>query len=459
MPGDAVLKSGSRIAVIGGGPAGSFFAHFARKWAEQKGLDISVTIFDGKDFLERGPRGCNLCAGVISRSLNQRLKDEGIFLPEQRVISWMDGYRLHVEEETLLLNPPDRPGERIPTVFRGNGPRYSKFPEVISFDDFLLSWAQDMGAEVVRFPVREISPPQTQTGRWVIHYGREGRFNEDEADLVVGAFGVNSFFLRKVEALGRGYRPPRTLTTFQAELKLGREYIAERYQNLIHVYMPGSRTIRFATVIPKGDYITITIIGRKNVSPGVFQEFLRLKEIRDGIPPVQPHCLCYPKIAVSPGKNPASDRLIMIGDASFSRHYKNGLESAFITAKMAAEAAFLHGIDAESLRRHFSTPAAGAIVRDNRYGRMLFRLNSLISSMPLLSRSHLSLAKLVPAPPSARKLRTILWHMFTGEIPYRSIFLRIWDLRLQASLLGQTVHMLIRKLRDLIQETQKRSLS
>ena len=68
---DHILKDGSKIAIIGGGPAGSFFAHFAQKWSIQKGIDVSVTIFDGKDFLQRGPKGCNLCAGVIAESLNQ----------------------------------------------------------------------------------------------------------------------------------------------------------------------------------------------------------------------------------------------------------------------------------------------------------------------------------------------------------------------------------------------------
>ena len=77
------LRDGSRIAIIGGGPAGAFFAHFALKYAEEMGINTTVTIFDGKDFLKKGPKGCNLCAGVIAESLNTKLKNEGIFLPEK----------------------------------------------------------------------------------------------------------------------------------------------------------------------------------------------------------------------------------------------------------------------------------------------------------------------------------------------------------------------------------------
>ncbi len=47
---DFYLKDGSHIAVIGGGPAGSFFAHFASKIAKEKGIDIKITIFEGKNF-------------------------------------------------------------------------------------------------------------------------------------------------------------------------------------------------------------------------------------------------------------------------------------------------------------------------------------------------------------------------------------------------------------------------
>jgi 2-polyprenyl-6-methoxyphenol hydroxylase-like FAD-dependent oxidoreductase len=42
------LKNGSKVAIIGGGPAGSFFAHFASQYATEMGIDISITIFDRK---------------------------------------------------------------------------------------------------------------------------------------------------------------------------------------------------------------------------------------------------------------------------------------------------------------------------------------------------------------------------------------------------------------------------
>ena len=54
-----VLEDGSRIAVVGGGPAGSFFTYYALDFAERLGMEIHVDIFEAKDFLCAGPAGCN----------------------------------------------------------------------------------------------------------------------------------------------------------------------------------------------------------------------------------------------------------------------------------------------------------------------------------------------------------------------------------------------------------------
>jgi flavin-dependent dehydrogenase len=443
MAGRFSLTDGSRVAVIGGGPAGSFFVHFIQKFAAQKGTELSVTIFDGKDFLQPGPPGCNLCAGVIAESLNDKLKEEGIFLPEKRIINRVDGYCLHVGGDHLLLSCAENRENSIATVFRGNGPRYSSFPETISFDDFLLSWARDRGAEVISEPVWDIKLAEDKSAPLTIDFGEKNNLQEFEADLVVGAFGVNTFLLKKIQNLGVGYRPPSTLITHQAEVKLGRANVWEHFGNAIHVYMPKSRTLRYATVIPKGDYITITLIGKKDATKNIYPEFLSLSEIREKIPSWRPQCFCFPRIAVSPSKKPFSHRLIIIGDASFSRHYKNGLESAFLTAKLAAETALYHGVDSESFSSHYHREAKKHIINDNYYGRFLFFLNDVISSSSLLSQSHLSLAK--DEKYASKKLRSILWNMFAGNIPYKEIFRISLDLKLQISLLKKIASLILQK--------------
>ncbi len=48
---DLNLKDGSRVAVIGGGPAGSFFTYFLLKMAEEIDLDLEVDIFEPRFLL------------------------------------------------------------------------------------------------------------------------------------------------------------------------------------------------------------------------------------------------------------------------------------------------------------------------------------------------------------------------------------------------------------------------
>ena len=457
MFGDSRLRDGLRIAVIGGGPAGAFFAHFARRWTERLGLDVAMTVFDGKNFLERGPRGCNLCAGVISGTLESRLEKEGFLLPESRILSRIEGYCLHLGGRTLHLSCAENRQPPIATVFRGNGPRLSDFPGIVSFDDYLLNDAHGRGTEIIPLPVWRIELPSRPSSPAALFFGDKQSPERREADLVVGAFGVNSFLLREVQKLGFGYRPPKTLTTFQAEYRMDGAGGWEGIRNDIHVFIPRSRLIRYITIIPKGDYATVSVVGRRNATADLVREALASSEIQDTLPLSKPHCFCYPRFAVSSSKNPFTDRFVLIGDASFCRHYKNGIESAFVTAKLAADAVFRHGLDSGALRREFFLPARRLIARDNIYGRALFRLNETMSLMPLLARAHFSLAEEGASRRASGQIRRLLWNMFTGSVPYREIFFAALDARLQAALALRTLQLLWKKAKCLL--AQKTPLS
>lgn len=86
------LSDGARVAVIGGGPAGSFFAYFLLDMAGRIGLDLQVDIYEPRDFTIPGPPGCNMCGGVVSETLVQNLAAEAIHLPSNIV---------HVNREQL----------------------------------------------------------------------------------------------------------------------------------------------------------------------------------------------------------------------------------------------------------------------------------------------------------------------------------------------------------------------
>jgi hypothetical protein len=92
----ARLENGSRVAVIGGGPAGSFFSYFLLDMAERIGLKIQVDIYEPRDFDIPGPTGCNMCGGVLYESLVQSLAVEGINLPETVVRRGVEHNMLHL---------------------------------------------------------------------------------------------------------------------------------------------------------------------------------------------------------------------------------------------------------------------------------------------------------------------------------------------------------------------------
>ena len=101
-----LLEDGSKIAVIGGGPAGSFFTYFAIDFAERVGLDISIDVYESKDFTCSGPKGCNNCGGIVSESLIQSLSTEGIVLPSSVIQRGIESYTLHLEQGSTVIETP-----------------------------------------------------------------------------------------------------------------------------------------------------------------------------------------------------------------------------------------------------------------------------------------------------------------------------------------------------------------
>ena len=119
---DFFLRDGSRVAVVGAGPAGSFFSNFLLQFAERIDTKITVDIFEPRDFSRIGPGGCNMCGGIISESLVQALALEGIQLPDSIVQRGIESYVLHTEAGTCRLDAPAQE-MRIAAVHRGGGPR------------------------------------------------------------------------------------------------------------------------------------------------------------------------------------------------------------------------------------------------------------------------------------------------------------------------------------------------
>ncbi|MFQ6043826.1 MAG: NAD(P)/FAD-dependent oxidoreductase, partial [Candidatus Poribacteria bacterium] len=287
------LKDNSRITIIGAGPAGTFFAYFALKMAKARGMNVSITIFDRKDFTRAGSVGCNMCAGVLSETLLEKFNQDGIKLPDEHVQRRISGYHIQTEHHHLSLQSPHGK-RRITTVFRGNGPRFYSHNGIISFDDFLLKKAEQAGANVINQPVKDIilpvhprSLPKGEANKKSdavrIIYG-EGNECEFEADLVVGAFGVNTAFAEKIRNLNFGYRPPKVLRGYQAEILLGKEHIQKRIGDNIIVFHLGLKDIRFAAFTPKSEHVTVTVICKTDAKRESLSRVLQHPVVRSWLP-------------------------------------------------------------------------------------------------------------------------------------------------------------------------------
>ncbi len=424
------LKNGSKIAIIGGGPAGSFFAYFASKYAKEMGIDISITIFDRKSFCQMGPRGCNMCAGVISENLFNKLEEEGINIPPFCTQRKIEGYYLQAQDDGVLLHHP-APGHvpKIFTVFRGNGPILSPHQGNVSFDDFLLNYVKKHGIEVIFGVVKGLKLPFKKGDPIKVIFGDGDSKKEFEADLVVGAFGVNTGIMEKVADMDFSYKPPKTIRTFQCEIMLGNEYIEKTFGNNVFVFELGKKELKFASITPKANYVTVSLVGRQDLTGNNLIDFLNHPAVRRLMPKdwemPKSFCMCISKIPVTHAKHPYTDRIVILGDASISRAYKSGIESAFNMAKLSAYTAFKYGVSERAFMNGYFKPAKRLLARDNIYGIIMLKINDYITSQRQIANAHINAIKSNKDKKVADQINEILWNMLTGNVPYKEIFYKV----------------------------------
>lgn len=414
------LETGSNVGVIGGGPAGSFFAYFFLAMADRIGISPVVDIYEPRDFSIPGPAGCNMGGGVVYESMVQLLSTEGINLPSTVVQRGIDSYLLHMDVGSVRINTPRRE-KRIAAVHRGAGPRGIGEHHWQSFDGFLLDLAASKGANILRERVE---------GVWKVN-GKPGITTKSgrsaEYDLLVGATGVNSPVLKCFEAMGIGYTPPSTAKTAIAEFLLGQETIATYLGSSMHVFLPNLPRLEFAALIPKGDYVTVCLLGTE-IDSALLKVFLSMPEVKRCFPPgwsvPGEFCHCYPLINVKGVGMSFSDRMVFIGDTGVSRLYKDGIGAAYRTAKAAANTAIFHGISEEDFRRHFS-PICRSLSKDNRFGRLIFLVIRLIKNFRCTRRGILRMTEREQSGTGVRRrMSGVLWDTFTGNVSYEEVFLR-----------------------------------
>jgi flavin-dependent dehydrogenase len=414
---DFTLRDGSRVAVIGGGPAGSFFSYFLLKMAEAVDLDVQVDVYEPRSFAQCGPAGCNHCGGIVSESLVQILAAEGINLPATVVQRGIQSYVVHMDVGSVSINSPAQE-LRIAALYRGNGPRTAEDLPWDSFDGFLQEMAVERGARIVR---KLVTGVEWRDDRPVL---LEADGSATPYDLVTVATGVNSNFLRLLHDSRTEIPLPKTTRTYICEFRSTQDQLQRILGDAMHVFLLDIPRLEFAAIIPKGEFATMVMLGDE-IDQRLVHDFLTNPVVRKCFPTeVTPSvCTCSPLINIGGMKRPYADRLVLIGDSGVTRLYKDGIGAAFRTAKAAASAAVFHGVSSEAFRRNY-WPACRAIANDNGIGKLIFAFTGLFKLSRIPRRAIHRMASREQQGDGGRHMSTVLWNMFTGSAPYREIFLR-----------------------------------
>ena len=439
------LQNGDRVAVVGGGPAGSFFAIHLLRQARNLNRNLEVVIVE-----KRGPadpdsdgfqcRGCNFCAGLISPRLNKVLGEHGLVVPEEIIQGHVDFVWVQGEWKNFRLRVPR--DMQMYSVFRGSLPgRRAGRPA--GFDGFLLGEAVKEGAHLLYGEVVGISYGAAGLPSLAVR-PPVGAISALDASFVVLATGINARcgrdyrddpLMASVNQLNPAFVPGRSRQTFIFELDLGEDYLARHLHREIYFVESGSKSLALehTALIPKGRFLTVAMMGKAideaalpRDNQRIVQAFLTLPQINrilPGIATAPMTCACVPRMTVSTARSPFADRLAIIGDAVGSRLNKDGLFSAHLTASRLAQAVLHDGIDKYALARGYGKTIRW-LAADNRFGRMVFGFSRVAFTRPMMSRVFYQAfaTEYKVRDESSRPLAAVLWKIASGTADYQEVF-------------------------------------
>jgi len=168
----------------------------------------------------------------------------------------------------------------------------------------------------------------------------------------------------------------------------------------------------------------------KDIDKELVQAFLTRPEVKGCMPNDWKWddyvCQCMPKMNIKGSNQAFMDRIIFLGDCGVSRLYKDGIGAAYRTAKAAVSGVVFEGVSSASFRK-FSWPAYKKLENDNKIGKIIFFAVGLIQKIPLMRRAILKkITNEQKRDDRPKRMSIVLWDMFTGSAPYRTIFFRMF---------------------------------
>ena len=442
------LQNGDRVAIVGGGPAGSFFAIHLLREARRLHRHIDVVIVE-----KRGPtelvsdhfqcKGCNFCAGLISPRLNEILEADGLVLPDEIIQGHIDYVWIHGQWKNFRLRVPK--DMKMYSVFRGSLPG-RRLGRPAGFDGFLLAEAAKEGAHILYGQVQAIAYAASGTPNLTVRAPSGEKVSLD-AGFVTIATGINAHcgfdyrddgLIASVKRLNPAFVPGKSRRAFIFELDVGEDYLRRHINREIYFIEYGSKqlALEHTALIPKGRFLTVAMIGNcidtavlPRDSMQIARDFLTLPQIDrilPGIVAAPLACACAPRMTVNTATFPFGDRFAIIGDAVGSRLNKDGLYSAHATASWLAETVLHEGIDKPALARGYGK-AVKWLAADNRFGRKVFAVSRVAFTMPVVSRIvYQAFATEYKVRDEGRRpLGVVLWKIASGTADYGEI---LWEI-------------------------------
>jgi NADH dehydrogenase len=403
------LTEGSTVAVVGGGPAGCFFALYLNHYAREYGFKPEITVYESRDFGTSGLRGCKGCAGILSSSLLSSLAEIQLTLPEEVIQQRIDGYNILSPYTSITMSNPDKDAQVV-SVFRGSGPRLCEGQRPIGFDGWLLAETQKQGVRVEDRRIESIlagRPMRLRVADEIRDY-----------DLIVLATGVNA---KPVHLEGLKYIPPKTQTMAQDELKVETTRLDPFPDNVAHAFLIPRSGLIAGCFVPKGSFLNVSVLN-KTEQPISVSEFLQNEIVKNTLRNrYERVCGCAPRVAITSARHHYADGFVAVGDAAVSRLYKDGIGSALRTSRKAAWTVARHGFSHRAFRRHYK-PFCRRIDGDNQWGKALFWLNDKVKdSKAFLRMQHRLIGNEQIANRGPKPFTKAVWGMFTGSYTYRSI--------------------------------------
>jgi flavin-dependent dehydrogenase len=457
------LLNGDRVVIVGGGPAGSFFAIHLLREARQLDRNIEVVIIEKRrpsdlNFDDFQCRGCNFCAGLISPRLNEVLEECGLAVPAEIIQGGIDYVWIHGQWKNLRLRVPK--DEHMYSVFRGSLPgRRTGRPA--GFDGFLLGEAVKEGARIQYGEVEAIDYGVSGMPDLTIR-APSGEKVSLEASFVSIATGINAHYgfdfradglIASVKRLNPSFVPGKSRKALIFELDVGEDFLERNMNREIYFIEYGSKhlAIEHTALIPKGRFLTVAMIGKcideavlPRDSRKIVHDFLTLPQIErilPGIAAAPLACACAPRMTVTTATFPFGDRFAIIGDAVGSRLNKDGLYSAHVTASQLAQAVLHEGIDEPALAQGYGKTVKW-LESDNRFGRIVFAVSRVAFTMPVVSRIMYQAfaTEYKVRDERSRPLSLVLWKIASGAADYREVFREMcgYDV-LRSVLAGATV--------------------